>query len=68
MTEALKLEAIHFVECLEQDKVPLTDGHAGLRVVRILEGASQSLAQGGRPVELIYPTIVNKAVGADSAR
>jgi predicted dehydrogenase len=68
MTEALKLEALHFVECIEQDKVPLTDGHAGLRVVRILEGASQSLAQGGRPVELIYPTIVNKAVGADSVR
>src|SRR5438128_4201804 len=51
-TEALRLEALHFVECLEQSKPPLTDGHAGLRIVRILEGASQSLAQGGRPVEL----------------
>jgi predicted dehydrogenase len=51
-TEALKLEALHFVECLEQSKHPLTDGQAGLRVVRILEAASQSLAQGGRPVEL----------------
>ena len=50
--EALKLEAIHFIECLEQNKPPLTDGHAGLRVVRILEGACHSLAQGGRPVEL----------------
>jgi predicted dehydrogenase len=52
MTEALRLEALHFVECLEQSKQPLTDGRAGLRVVRILEGASQSLSQGGRPVEL----------------
>jgi predicted dehydrogenase len=51
-TEALKLETLHFVECLEQGKHPLTDGQAGLRVVRILEGASQSLSQGGRPVEL----------------
>jgi predicted dehydrogenase len=51
-TEALRLEALHFVECLEQNKHPLTDGHVGLRVVRILEGASQSLSQGGRPVEL----------------
>src|SRR5437867_12315329 len=53
-TEALRLEALHFVECLEQSKQPLTDGQAGLRVVRILEGASQSLAQGGRPVELYH--------------
>jgi len=51
-TEALRLEALHFVESLEQGKDPLTDGHTGLRIVRILEAASQSLAQGGRPVEL----------------
>jgi predicted dehydrogenase len=51
-TEALTRGAVHFVECLEQNKTPLTDGHAGLRVVRILEAASQSLAQRGRPVEL----------------
>jgi len=54
MTEALRLEALHFVECLEHSKDPLTDGHAGLRIVRILEGACQSLGQGGRPVELFY--------------
>ena len=51
-TEALRVEALHFVESLEQGKDPLTDGHTGLRIVRILEAASQSLAQGGRPVEL----------------
>jgi predicted dehydrogenase len=50
-TEALKLEALHFIDCLKQDKDPLTDGAVGLRVVRILEAASQSLAHGGRPVE-----------------
>ena len=53
-TEALRMEAVHFVQCLEQGKAPLTDGHAGLRVVRILEAASQSLAQGGQPVELYH--------------
>jgi len=51
-TEALRLEAIHFVECVEHNTRPLTDGHAGLRVVNILEAASQSLAHGGRPIEL----------------
>jgi predicted dehydrogenase len=57
-TEALKLEALHFVECLEQNKHPLTDGCVGLRIVRILEAASQSLAQGGRPVELYYGRVL----------
>jgi len=61
-TEALRLEALHFVECLEKGKQPLTDGHAGLRVVRILEAASQSLAQGGRPVELCHVPGLNGAV------
>lgn len=52
LTEALRLEALHFVQCLEENRTPLTDGQAGLRVVRILEAASQSLVQGGRPVEV----------------
>jgi len=64
MTEALRLEAIHFIECIEQDKAPLTDGEAGLRVVRILEAASQSLAQGGRPVELYHTPVLARAVVA----
>lgn len=50
--EALALEAQHFVECIEQNKTPLTDGEAGLRVVRILEAATRSLAQGGQPIKL----------------
>jgi len=52
MTEALKTEALHFVRCIE-DRVPVTtDGEAGLRVVRILEAATQSLLERGRLVEL----------------
>ncbi|MBY5564737.1 Gfo/Idh/MocA family protein [Rhizobium leguminosarum] len=52
MTEALKRELDQFVECIEQNSRPITDGHAGLRVVRILEAASRSLAQRGRIIEL----------------
>ena len=52
MTEALSLELRQFVKCVEEKKTPLTDGHAGLRVVRILEAATQSLAERGRVVEL----------------
>ncbi|MGD9782169.1 MAG: Gfo/Idh/MocA family protein [Kiritimatiellia bacterium] len=50
--EALREEAKHFVACVESGKRPLTDGHAGLAVVRILEAASVSIRNRGRPVEL----------------
>jgi predicted dehydrogenase len=52
--EALRLEAAHFVDCIRNQKRPLTDGHAGLRVVRILEAANESLRAHGRRVELRY--------------
>lgn len=39
----------HFATCIEEKKTPVTDGHAGLRVVRVLEAAQRSIkAQGGR--------------------
>jgi hypothetical protein len=33
--------------------VPDTDGAAGLRVVRLLEAATESIAHQGRPVPLV---------------
>lgn len=51
-TEALRREVDHFLHCIERQEEPITDGSAGLRVVEILEAASQSMAQRGRPVEL----------------
>jgi predicted dehydrogenase len=51
-TEALRREIAHFVECIETGSPPETGGEAGLRVVRLLEGATESLRQRGRPVEL----------------
>ncbi|WP_290602213.1 Gfo/Idh/MocA family oxidoreductase [Anabaena sp. AL93] len=52
MTEALQTEALHFIDCIRQGNRPITDGEAGLRVVRILEAATQSITQQGRLVEL----------------
>ena len=52
LTEALRVEAEHFVACVRGERTQVTDGQAGLRVVRILEAASRSLAQHGRPVDL----------------
>ena len=52
VTEALHVEAKHFVECVTKGTVPQSDGEAGLRVVRLLESASASLQQQGRPMEM----------------
>lgn len=60
-SEGLQTEARHFIECIEQEKQPLTDGEVGLRVVRILEAASESMAQRGRPIDLNwdrYPALL----------
>jgi predicted dehydrogenase len=52
ITEALSVEAKHFINCVEANQPTMTDGHAGLRVVRVLEAASRSIAARGRIVEL----------------
>jgi predicted dehydrogenase len=52
MTEALRVEAGHFIRCIEDKEPVITDGEAGLRVVEILEAATSSIAERGRPVEL----------------
>ena len=49
---SLRTEALHFLDCIRTGQQPLSDGLAGVRVLRILEAASESLALGGRPVEL----------------
>jgi len=52
LTEALRTEVLHFAECINQGKEPLTDGESGYRVVKILEAADASMAQQGQYVEL----------------
>ena len=51
-SEGLRREALHFIDCIENNKQPETDGHAGLRVVRVLEAADQSLASRGKLIEI----------------
>lgn len=36
MMEPLKVQAAHFLECVEKRKVPMSDGQNGLEVVRVL--------------------------------
>lgn len=49
--EPLSIEDRHFVECILEDKTPLSDGANGLAVVEVLEAAQRSLLE-GRPVAL----------------
>ncbi len=50
-TEALKSELEYFVTCVEGGIRPFNDGMAGLRVVRMLEAAQESLKKKG---EVVY--------------
>ena len=41
--EPLKLECRHFLECIANDKTPITDGHEAIRVLNVLNKAQMSL-------------------------
>jgi predicted dehydrogenase len=49
--EALKMELNYFIDCIREDRTPFNDGCAGLKVVRMLEAANESLSKRG---ELVY--------------
>lgn len=51
-TEALKREVDHFVDCIENNTPVNTGGDMGLRVVEMLEAATISMRERGRPVDL----------------
>ena len=51
-TEALAYVCREFLSAITEKRRPLTDGHSGLRVVRLLQAAQASISQNGRPIEL----------------
>jgi predicted dehydrogenase len=50
-TEALRVEGEHFVDCIRNAKAPQTDGKLGLRVVEVIEAATNSMRGRG---EVVY--------------
>jgi predicted dehydrogenase len=44
--EPLRIECEHFLECIRTGATPRSDGHSGLRVVRVLEALQRSLEGG----------------------
>ena len=54
-TEALRHVVAEFLESIRDCRKPLTDGYAGLRVIRLLEAAQQSIKNGGQAIILSNP-------------
>lgn len=52
VTEALRVESEHFVDCIVNGKVPETDGKLGLRIVELIEAATSSMRGKGETVYL----------------
>lgn len=50
--EPLRLECEHFLSCISNASMPLTDGDEGLRVLRVLNASQQSLDQKGKKIHL----------------
>ena len=52
MTEPLKVECQHFIDCIKDGSKSLSSGREGLEVVQILEASSQSLKNGGAKINI----------------
>ena len=52
MQEPLQLECQHFLDCIREGRRPLSDGHNGLQVLRVLDALQRSLDNEGKLVEL----------------
>jgi UDP-2-acetamido-3-amino-2,3-dideoxy-glucuronate N-acetyltransferase len=52
LSEPLRDECAHFLECVRSRQKPRTDGAEGLRVLQVLDACQRSLDQTGNPVQL----------------
>jgi predicted dehydrogenase len=67
-SEALNVEARHFIDCVRDGTTPLTSGDSGLQVVEILEAASRSIAAQGKPIRLASGQRVDEYAGRGDER
>lgn len=51
-TEALRLMAAEFADCIRTGRRSITDGISGLNVVRILEASEMSIKHRGKEIRL----------------
>jgi len=50
--EPLKIECQHFLDCIQSNAKPRTDGREGIKAIKILEKAQESLEHSGKLIEL----------------
>jgi UDP-2-acetamido-3-amino-2,3-dideoxy-glucuronate N-acetyltransferase len=50
--EPLRQECRHFIDCMTHGTQPITDGHEGLKVLKILNASQESLNDNGRIIKL----------------
>ncbi len=50
--EPLKVMVEHFIDCIEHNKRPISDGISGMNVVKIIEAAQESLKNGSKEIKL----------------
>ncbi|WP_282944250.1 Gfo/Idh/MocA family protein [Cellulomonas endometrii] len=62
--EALSVMVAELGAAIREHRAPQTDGHAGLRVLDVLESASLSLADGGRTVPVVRQPVASQLVVA----
>ncbi len=59
--EPLRKECSHFLECIEKNQTPRSNGYSGLRVVSVLEAANESLKSDGKAVPIKYAKLLRNA-------
>jgi predicted dehydrogenase len=51
-TEPLKTLCSHFIECIKDNKEPVSNGLDGWRVIKVMEAAQKSLKNSGQEIEI----------------
>lgn len=52
ISEPLRNQCLHFVDCVQRGVRPISDGHNGLSVVSVMQAIARSVSQYGTPVEV----------------
>jgi UDP-2-acetamido-3-amino-2,3-dideoxy-glucuronate N-acetyltransferase len=60
LSEPLKAECSHFIDCVKLRSSPKTDGEEGLRVLRVLNACQLSLESAGKPINMHESPITAK--------
>jgi len=60
--EPLRQECQAFLQAIHTRQPPLTDGHSGLRVLKVLQAAQRSLVMNGEPVTLPIETFAENGL------